>query len=121
MSPRKSSTSSGRSAKPERPRYLAVEVAGEPFAPSPRWLEQSLSTRLRGVLTVETPVRVIRLEAGRALVRVDHRAAPAARAAWNGPMTGPAGEALTVRTHRTHGTLRLGKDWLRAGRPKADV
>ena len=121
MSPRKSSTSSGSPATVQRPRYLAVEVAGEPFAESPRWLEQSLAARLRSRLGRDSPVRVIRLEDGRALVRVEHIAATAARASWNGPLTGPAGEVLTVRTHRTHGTLRVGKLWLRRRRPRADV
>ncbi|HXW66990.1 MAG TPA: hypothetical protein VEL82_03825 [Thermoplasmata archaeon] len=56
----------------------------------------------------------MRAEAHRAIAEVDHRDAPAARAAWtvdvgNGPGT------VRLATRRTWGTLRGAKAWLRAG------
>ncbi len=114
MSPRKPSTSSGR-PKPLRPRYLGLEVAGEIFPP-PRLLEgalrQSLARRAAGVT-----VRVVRVEADRAIVEVPHGGSAEARAAWNGPLDLPGRPALRLATRRTWGTLLKGKQWLRSGRP----
>jgi hypothetical protein len=59
---------------------------------------------------------VIRLEGRRALVEVAHRWVPTAREAWNGSLETPGGAVLSVRTHRTYGTLLKGKRWLRAAR-----
>jgi hypothetical protein len=112
VSPRKSSTSSGRSTL--RPRYLGVEVVGEPFVPRP-WLEAALARALTDpTLPGPSPrVRVIRSERGWALVEIEHAWLAAARHAWNGPIVGPTGRRVAVATHRTWGTLKDGKIWLR--------
>jgi hypothetical protein len=106
VSPRKSSTSSGRRSDAPRPRYLGVEVAGELFPPpSPRGWE----TWLRGRLGPDAgAVRVIRSDGPRAIAEVGHRHLAAARRAWNGPL--PDGGRLA--TVRTWGTLRSAKRWL---------
>jgi RNase P/RNase MRP subunit POP5 len=114
VSPRKSSTSSAEPVS--RPRYLGVEVVGEPFVPRP-WLEETL----RRTLSIASPPpgagvrrpRIIRLERSKALVEVGHRWASEARAAWNGPVTGPSGRPVALATRRTWGTLKDGKLWLR--------
>jgi len=112
VSPRKSSTSSGRTTF--RSRYLGLEVAGEPFpALSPRWWEASLRAALDA-----TPgaaggrFRLVRAEGRRAIVEVDHREAARARAAWNGGVGGR--DRWTLATRRTWGTLVGAKRWLRA-------
>ncbi|HEV2519836.1 MAG TPA: hypothetical protein VGX00_04350 [Thermoplasmata archaeon] len=96
-------------------------MVGEPAVPRP-WLEETL----RRALPPDVPggsrggrrVRLIRLERSRALVEVGHRWAEEARRVWNGPVTGPSGRPVALATHRTWGTLRGGKIWLR--RPPKD-
>ena len=114
MSPRKSSTSSGRPPK-LRPRYLGIEAAGEPFLPR-GWWEAALDRALHptGPPNDRPRVHLVRIERGRVIVEVDHRAALEARRAWNGTLAGPAGVPVKVATHRTWGTLREAKRWLRA-------
>ena len=110
MSPRKSSTSSGKPPTP-RPRYLAIEVAaGEPFPP--RGLEAALIARLAQSLRVEGRIRVIRVEGRRALVEVPHRLAAEAREAWTGEWARTNGTVWRLRTWKTYGTLLKGKRWL---------
>jgi hypothetical protein len=58
-------------------------------------------------------VRIVRVEGPRALVEVPHTWADRARQLWNGSWTAESGGTITIRTHRTWGTLRLGKQWLR--------
>jgi RNase P/RNase MRP subunit POP5 len=111
VSPRKSSTSSGNPTP--RPRYLAVEVAGDQPL-SPRWLESVLFDRLGENGPRSGRMRVIRVEGHKALVEVPHRVAPTARAAWNGNWTTARGERVGATTHRTFGTLVKGKAWIRA-------
>jgi len=115
VSPRKSSTSSGRPA-PLRPRYLGVEVAGEHFPPpSPRWWEAALR---RGFdrAAVAGRFRLVRAEGYRAIAEVDQFRALAARAAWTGPASEPG---VRLAVHRTWGTLRGAKAWVRAGLARA--
>jgi len=116
-SPRKSSISSG-SRSPTRPRYLGVEVAGEPsFPPSSDAWESILRALLRAAGAPEVRLRVVRSDGPRAVVEVEHRVALRARAAWGAE--GAAG-SVRVRTRRTWGTLRGAKAWLRrAGRDEA--
>jgi hypothetical protein len=64
-------------------------------------------------------VRVVRVEADRALAEVPHGLAARARAAWNGPLELPGAPALSIATRRTWGTLRKGKSWLRREGPPA--
>ena len=113
MSPRKSSTSSDRPSS--RPRYLAVEVAGDQPFPAAPLLERLL---LQELGRPDPIFRLIRSEGPRALLRVDHRSVGAARLAWNGPLA-PAGPSL--RTLLSYGTLRKGKEWLRHPRPPLRV
>jgi RNase P/RNase MRP subunit POP5 len=120
VSPRKLSTSSGK-PKSLRPRYLGVEVAGEPSVPSP-WWEGVLADRLKLAAPADLPTRVrwIRRDGGRAIVEIDHRVLAAARAAWNIALVTPKGGPVQLRTSRTWGTLRGAKAWLRGagGRPR---
>ncbi|HTT46125.1 MAG TPA: hypothetical protein VMH38_08985 [Thermoplasmata archaeon] len=112
MSPRKSSTSSGKPPA-RRPRYLGIEVAGELFPSlSPRDWEVLLSGRLAAVGAPTVRFRIIRAEGRRAIAEVDHRVAAQARAAWS--VTGPPGP--TMVPHRTWGTLVGAKAWLRGQR-----
>ncbi len=113
MSPRKSSTSSGR-PRPVRPRYLGLEVAGEHLPPllSPRWWEQTLRTALgpdEG--GAELTLRVIRSEGPRAIVAVDQFHLARARAAWNRPADTSGRVGLSTR--RAWGTLVGAKAWIR--------
>ncbi|MGA7476705.1 MAG: hypothetical protein WBW47_05735 [Thermoplasmata archaeon] len=111
MSPRKSSTSSG---KPPalRPRYLGIEVAGEHFPSlSPRAWEGLLADRLASAGVPVRRFRVIRAEGRRAIVEVDHLAASRARAAWNAVPAGP--NEIRLVPQRTWGTLVGAKAWLR--------
>jgi RNase P/RNase MRP subunit POP5 len=112
VSPRKSSTSSGKHSL--RPRYLGVEVVGEPFAPRP-WFEAALARSLGEAEAGVAPprVRVIRSEHSWALVEIEHSLLAKARRSWNGTIEGPAGRRATVATHRTWGTLKDAKAWLR--------
>ena len=111
MSPRKSSTSSAN--RSPRPRYLAIEVAGEPpFAA--RSLEHELRRRLEGAGRSSPALKIIRLEGRRAIIRVDHLDVSAARVAWNGPNAARTPGGLSLRTLRTYGTLRKGKAWIRS-------
>jgi len=113
VSPRKSSTSSGRS-RPHRPRYLGIEVAGESLPPaSLRAWVALLSSRLRRVGEDAPGFRLIRVDVRRAVAEVDHDAVTRLRLAWNGPDPDPSGPGL--RTRRTWGTLVGAKAWLRAG------
>jgi len=57
------------------------------------------------------PLKVIRFDGNRGLVRISHRAVARARTAWNVP-PGPTG--VPIRTLRSYGTLRKGKAWMRA-------
>jgi hypothetical protein len=107
VSPRKSSTSSGRRSDAPRPRYLGLEVAGEHFPPSSsRGWESLLRDRSHGTV----PFRLIRTEGRRAIVEVGHHNLAEARAAWNGR----AGDGPPITTERTWGTLLDAKAWLRA-------
>jgi hypothetical protein len=54
----------------------------------------------------------VRAEGRRAIAEVDHRAAAAARAVWNGPAAGSP--ELILATRRTWGTLVGAKRWLRS-------
>ncbi len=114
MSPRKSSTSSGRSKS--RPRYLGIEVAGQPFpALSPRWWEANLRVGLdRTPGPTGVPFRLVRVEGRRAIAEVDRYVAGRARSAWNAPVSGD--DRIRFATRRTWGTLVGAKRWLRAGR-----
>ena len=118
MSPRKSSTSSGRPPT-RRPRYLGIEVAGEHLPPlSPVWWERSLRSCLeRAGLGVG--FRLLRSEGRRALVEVDHRAAVPVRAAWTTSWSTPE-STVEIATRRTWGTVRGGKEWLRADRRRPE-
>ncbi len=108
MSPRKSSTSSGRRSDAPRPRYLGLEVAGEHFPSlSPRGWEALLRGRFDPALG-PPGFRLIRSDGGRAVVEVGHRSMGTARTAWNGPL--PQGGRLA--TVRTWGTLVGAKRWL---------
>lgn len=111
MSPRKSSTSSG---KPPvvRPRYLALEVTGGQPLP-PRLLESLLLERL-GPTGTPGRVRLIRAEGNRALIEVPHLAVGLARLRWTGSWTTARGAPVTAATRRTFGTLVKGKQWLHA-------
>jgi RNase P/RNase MRP subunit POP5 len=112
-SPRKSSTSSGRPARP-RARYLGIEVAAEPVPPaSPAAWEAALRSALTVTGLAEVHVRVVRAEGRRAIVAVDHRWAPRARATWAAT---PAPGAPRFVPVRTWGTLVGAKAWLRNGR-----
>ena len=115
MSPRKSSTSSGRPAS-RRPRYLGLEVAGEHFPPpSPRAWERFLSDRFTTSGAPAPTFRVVRSEGRRAIAEVGHRDASRARVVWT---TGsPIQGAPALRTVRTWGTLVGAKEWLRRGGP----
>ncbi len=110
MSPRKSSTSSGRPPR-VRARYLGVEVVGEPLPPlSPRWWEATLR-RAFDRTGVPGRFRLVRSEGARAILEVDQWRSSRARAAATGGTDGNG--ALALRTHRTWGTLRPAKAWLR--------
>jgi hypothetical protein len=114
VSPRKSSTSSGR-AKP-RPRYLGLEAAGEPVPRlPPRGWETALRSAWARTRADPPPLRfrIVRSDGRRAIVEVEHAVLPAARAAWNG--AAPDLPGLTLRTKRTWGTLVGAKRWWRAG------
>jgi hypothetical protein len=114
VSPRKSSTSSGR-PHPLRPRYLGIEVAGEHFpALSPRSWESLLADRLAAAGVPVRRFRLIRSEGRRAVAEVDHLSAPGARAAWGA--AAPGAGAVPLIPRRTWGTLRGAKAWLREGR-----
>jgi len=98
---------------------------GELFVPRP-WLEAALAWAIAGPgdTTPPTPVRIVRSEHCWALVEIEHAWLPEARRAWNGTIEGPSGRRAVVATHRTWGTLKDGKAWLRrrpmpAPRPSA--
>jgi hypothetical protein len=115
VSPRKSSTSSGRPPT-QRPRYLGIEVAGELLPPlPPRWWEATLR-RCLDRAGVPDRFRVVRVYGRRAIAEVEHRAAPAARAAWSARDVESA-PPLELTTIRTWGTLRGAKAWLREPGP----
>jgi RNase P/RNase MRP subunit POP5 len=115
VSPRKSSTSSGKRPARRRPRYLGIEVAGEPFPPpSLRWWETTLRRAL-DASSAPGAFRIVRAEGYRAIVEVDQWWASAAREAWTCRSAIP-GESVELRTRRTWGTLRGAKVWLRAAR-----
>ena len=111
MSPRKSSTSSGR-PRTLRPRYLGVEVAGEhlPAGFSARWWEENLGSLLTAAGGPGGPIRVLRVQGTRAVVAIDQTRTDAARRAWNGPAPGASG--FRFRTWRTWGTLVGAKAWI---------
>jgi RNase P/RNase MRP subunit POP5 len=111
VSPRKSSTSSGK--PPARSRYLGIEVLGDRTL-SARGLEQILVERLRSPDRSSPWVRVVRWSGTRAIAEVAHTDAEAARAAWNGAYTQISGTTVSLRTHATWGTLRKAKKWTRA-------
>ena len=111
MSPRKSSTSSGR-PRTLRPRYLGVEVAGEhlPLGFSARWWEECLGSLLAAAGGPGGPIRVVRIQGSRAVIAIDQTRLVAARRAWNGPA--PGGSGLRFLTRRTWGTLVGAKAWI---------
>lgn len=115
MNPRKSSTSSARIPF-DRPRYLGIEVAGEPFPPpSPRLWETWLRAALTQAREGDLRFRFVRAEARRAIVAVAHTDAARARDAWNvGQIDGMS---VGLATRRTWGTLVGAKRWAR-GRPR---
>ncbi len=109
MSPRKSSTSSGRPPT-RRPRYLGIEAAGEHLpALTPRWWETALRAGLDRA-GVSERFRIVRIDGRRAIAEIDHGTAARARSAWNAPL---ADRTTTLTTRRTWGTLRGAKRWLR--------
>ncbi len=109
MSPRKSSTSSGRPPT-LRPRYLGIEVAGQlVLPPTARWWEATLRRCLARV-AFGGRFRLVRSDGYRAIAEVDQFHSLAARAAWTTPVE-DAGVALVAR--RTWGTLRPAKVWIR--------
>jgi hypothetical protein len=115
VNPRKSSTSSGKPPF-ERPRYLGLEVVGEPFPPlSPARWEAFLRGLLERPGSAEVRFRLIRSEGRRAVVAVGHRELARARAAWN-PAPGDR-SGLGLVTRRTWGTLVQAKAWLRSSGP----
>jgi hypothetical protein len=61
-------------------------------------------------------VRVIRAEAVRAIVEVEHRTALHTRQVWNAVVSSPNGERWEITTKRTWGTLVGAKSWLRERR-----
>ena len=113
MSPRKSSTSSARPHL--RPRYLGIEVAGEPLVPR-GWLEGALGRALQVPREAQPAprVRIVRAEGRWAIAEVEHTWVAEARRAWNGTIGEPGGRRAVVGTHRTWGTLKDAKVWLRA-------
>jgi RNase P/RNase MRP subunit POP5 len=111
VSPRKSSTSSGKRPPRARPRYLGLEVAGEPFPPATRWWETTLRDLLdRSAVTGR--FRLVRTDGYRAIVEVDHRLSATLRVAWTTELE-ERGHRLRLGTRRTWGTLRGAKAWLR--------
>ncbi len=122
VSLRKSSTSFGKRLPRSRPRYLGLEVAGEPVPAlsPPLWLS-TLREALASSGAPSVAFRVIRTEGPRAVVEVEGREAAAARRAWNVDAAG--GPQGSLRTVRTWGTLVGAKEWLgrerRASRPPA--
>jgi hypothetical protein len=112
VSPRKSSTSSGRPPT-RRPRYLGLEAAGEHLPPlSARWWEGTLRAALDAA-GVPDRFRVVRSEGRRAIVEVDHLALLRVRSVLDRPPAGPG--ASRVGARQTWGTLRGAKAWLRTG------
>ncbi len=118
MSPRKSSTSSAEPAL-SRPRYLAVEVAGDQPIPPSRF-ELELRRRLTEVSGPDPLFKIVRFDGSRGLVRIGHRNLLAARRAWNLPVN-PAARSMPVRTLRSYGTLRKGKLWMRSPGSRSDT
>jgi hypothetical protein len=115
VSPRKSSTSSGKRPPRSRPRYLGLEVAGEQLPPpSPRWWEAALRRTL-DASSARGWFRIVRADGYRAIVEVDQLRALGARAAWTVELD-DARPGVSLRTRKTWGTLRGAKAWLRAGR-----
>jgi len=116
VSPRKSSTSSGKRRTTTRPRYLGVEVAGELFPPPPaRWWEETLRRCLEASPAAGW-FRIVRTAGYRAVVEVDQWRAVPARAAWTRELEG-SGPAVRLRSRRTWGTLKRAKAWVRAAGP----
>ncbi len=108
MSPRKSSTSSGRRSDAPRPRYLGLEVAGEHLPSlSPRGWEALLRGRFDPRLGV-VPFRLIRSDGRWAIVEVGHRSVAAARTAWNASLP----DGVRLSSVRAWGTLVGAKRWL---------
>jgi hypothetical protein len=105
VSPRKSSTSSGRPRRP-RYRYLGLEVAGEPLPPSPAAWATLLREELGRNGAGATAFRLIRCVGARAIVRTDRDGAESARRSWN------RGSDTALRTVKTWGTLVGAKRWL---------
>jgi len=122
VSPRKSSTSSGKATPSpvRRPRYLGLEVAGELLPPlSPHAWESLLAERWLAAGEPAPRFRLIRSEGRRAIVEVDHLDVPRARVAWSGPLRAPA--ALTLVSYRTWGTLVGAKAWIRGHRDRSPL
>jgi hypothetical protein len=117
VSPRKSSTSSVRpEPRPASSRYLGLEVAGEPVPPNPssRWASW-LAEGLAAAGAASLPIRLVRSEGGRAVVRVPAHDALTARRALDGASV--ARGSVVLRTVRTWGTLVGAKAWLAAAPP----
>ncbi|MCL4308967.1 MAG: hypothetical protein M1126_06400 [Candidatus Thermoplasmatota archaeon] len=110
MSPRKSSTSSGKRT-PSRPRYLGIEVAGElvPVGSADAW--RRVLDDVGSPSPPSLSYRVVRSDARRAIVAVDQHTMTFARARWNATSR-PAGR-WSIRTIRTWGTLVGAKSWIR--------
>ncbi|MFZ0891014.1 MAG: hypothetical protein WB778_09100 [Thermoplasmata archaeon] len=85
------------------------------FLPSIRWWEETLSSLLAATPSAGARVRVIRAEAVRAIVEVEHQTALHSRKVWNAVVASPNGERWEISTKRTWGTLVGAKSWLREG------
>ncbi|MFZ3356266.1 MAG: hypothetical protein WA549_05850 [Thermoplasmata archaeon] len=62
---------------------------------------------------------MIRAEAVRAIVEVEHHIALQSRRVWNTVVASPTGERWEITTKRTWGTLVGAKTWLREKRRSA--
>ncbi|MGI0066809.1 MAG: hypothetical protein ACREB9_00055 [Thermoplasmata archaeon] len=110
MSPKKSSTSSGKRTT-SRPRYLGIEVVGGPFPSDSPAAWHDLLAESGGIECSLLKFRVVRSQGPRAIVAVDQFALGSARQRWNRAQPGSLG--LTLRTLKTWGTLVGAKAWLR--------
>jgi RNase P/RNase MRP subunit POP5 len=90
-----------------------VELLGEPIPP--RRLEFVLRSAIPAG-TLQFAPRVLRAQGIRAIVEVEHADAARARAAWNATLRPPGTLPITVRTHRTWGTVRGGRAWVKGTR-----
>jgi len=98
-----------------RPRYLGIEVAGQPVPRlSPAAWHDLLQHRWRAHAEPTQQFRIIRVAPTRALVEVDQRTLALGRTAWNAVIVADGERSYRVATVRAWGTLVSGKAWLRA-------